>query len=213
MTHEGYWNPKFYRHESVPNSLCGDVSWMAPPAIESSDSGSPPINVIHLIRNPHLVSASLVANKFWEIDGPYRDFALKHTNVNAPETDDPYLLSARFWVEWNNRCLNLSYLKGVTAGVSFYVEDLFAVGRNGGKQLKSRPIRVPHPIASQLGSKFLSRLGNLPANRRETYDFPSMVKTVDKALWECEGYQQLRARLIVMCGQEPASWLPVRPLT
>lgn len=81
-----------------------EVSWMAAPHVSQLLAQGVPL--LHLVRHPLRVIASLVAIGFWTTaHKAYRELAIAH--VPECEGKSPVLASALLWLRWNGFCAGL----------------------------------------------------------------------------------------------------------
>lgn len=109
--HEQWWTPMARRRRT---GLDADASWMAVPDVASGAWSGP---VVHLVRNPVDVTASLLGIGFFAGRGrpEYLAVALEHepTLIGRPEME----AAVEWWVRWNRRC-------AAVADMTVRVEDL-----------------------------------------------------------------------------------------
>ncbi len=99
--HEHWWHGAPW--PGLPRAgLDVDCSWLALPAIEQAQWTGP---VIHLVRHPVPVVASLLGTQFFapeNLGSPYQQWALRWCEQarNLP----PLEAAVEFWCAWNARC-------------------------------------------------------------------------------------------------------------
>lgn len=95
-------NPLDYPAWLERTNTVGEVNGLSPPYLRELKGVTPPINIIHQVRNPVAVIASLMGLKTWT-DYSYAanvKFNFRHIPMLQP-TDDPLTLSIKYWLEWN----------------------------------------------------------------------------------------------------------------
>lgn len=97
--------PNLYNLRLLANS---EVSWMAAPHVSRMRAHAVPL--LHLVRHPLRVIASLCATGFWATAHvAYRELARGH--VAECDGKSPVLASALLWLRWNGFCAGLPRLR------------------------------------------------------------------------------------------------------
>lgn len=122
--HENWWTPEASRRQS---GLDGDSSWLALPDIEAGRWSGP---VVHVVRNPVDVVASLLGIGIFARPTAYRAFALWH----EPDLSElpPLAAAVAWWQRWNDRC---AVVADVTVRVERLPEELDQVATAIGREL------------------------------------------------------------------------------
>lgn len=167
-THEGYFTPEGPSPVAMPRA---DSSWLAAPYLGSY----PEAKLIMAVRSPQAVVRSLMGVGFFEIEGPFRKFALCH----EPDLSGKAPLEAcwLWWTRWNRRIL--AHDPGVVVGVTDMMTDW-----------------VP-PLASTLGvekADLRLALDRLPAtNSRRRYKRPILSADPDVMRHALDLWDHLRS--------------------
>lgn len=104
--HERFYRPSgpLYASSATKVSLEGDSSWLAVPFLPDLD-----IRVVHQTRAPLLVIQSFLKLGFFHPEHyarhrRYVDFAKNYFEFS----DDPIRSAARWWIEWNQKCIEIT---------------------------------------------------------------------------------------------------------
>lgn len=230
FTHERFWSPNYYdiigpdpRNRKVPPEdrpmpEYGDVSWLALPDLEERtplwDRSLPPgrrhqvPRIVHVMRSPYPTIASLVANKFWEKDNRFTRFARLNLRT-LPDTDDPYILSAYFWCEWQLRCLNLIDVEHLRGSPRSNREEYGTMIHLYSEYLMNPFIEVSSQVHYTRKLEMMGlELDPSPGvyNHRSDYDLPRMWTRVKAALESVPGYDDLLWQIALNAGVKPDSW-------
>lgn len=102
ISHEQYFTHKgpYLRNPGRDWRTRGEASWLAVPYLPHRS-----MPAIHQVRHPHAVIASLFKigffdSRYYAEHKPFADFARRHFTFS----DDPLQSSLRWYLEWNQRC-------------------------------------------------------------------------------------------------------------
>lgn len=122
VSHEQYYTVKgpYLRNPNRHVQTRGDASWLAVPFLPDSS-----IVAIHQVRHPYAVIDSLFRIGFFSSEHytehkPFVDFAKKYFTFS----DDPLRSSLRWYVEWNQRCEEITDKRFRIEHLSDHVQDL-----------------------------------------------------------------------------------------
>ena len=93
----------YFPHWLRDTHTCGEVSSLAVPYLRYDDFKSREVVLLHQVRNPVAVVASLMGQETWTEKRwwPNVKFNFRHLPILDPENDDPLVLSMKYWAEWN----------------------------------------------------------------------------------------------------------------